>query len=1382
DGLSDGHEVLDLGTNATNPDTDGDGLGDWWENNVTGTDPLDPDTDDDGLTDWWENNVTGTDPLDPDTDDDGLNDFRENNQTGTDPLDPDTDDDGLLDGPELDDWGTDPLDNETDGDGLDDGDEVFTHGTDPADADSDDDGLSDGAEVLDWGTDPLDADTDDDYLNDGAEVLTWETDPLDPDTDDDGMQDGHEVSQGCDPLDPDTDDDGLIDGWEFQRLLEGYAFSPTKNDTNDDGIEDGDEDPDGDGLGVLDEMNIHFTDPLNRDSDSDGLWDGDELDPWNIQLDPVDNNRNYDSWPNSTDSDGDGVGDYAEVVPSNDTYGSRTDPLRADTDSDDLDDAFELSYYWNVTGDNNTARLWYDEEGWETSDPTDPNTDGDEWDDGDDENPVSVVTDEEDPGWGFAPPSRGPQIRPDSVNKTELFVWTGRLYNTTTGAGYSNIMVSGYLNRTVNTTGSIIGQNLTDSDGYFNVESSVPADYVAGDWVIRFHIPRTPINATTILKESYSPAFPLAVHGYSNLTISVPPTSPLNGTTVVTGLLREQGNLPMDGTVVNLSWQGLLLNTTTGSDGSFVFAIDLPETPGNYSLNASWNGTVFVSAAGTSGWTDVIDGNVNLTVALPSVLLSNTSYLVTGTLQGNETVLPTGTLVLALGGQPFMTLPVSGNGDWQALLEVAGNATPGNTSLTVTYSGDGYHPAAVLSEPVMIRGWSALTLESLSTNRDSGVTLRGNLTDNRGFPVEGAEVALQWNLRWSGTTVTDSNGQYSLLLDLSEAANGPHIAKAFFNTTLALNGSYAVAEILVETDTFLLFENCAQNGTGWECNAVRGQNFTLAGRLVDDRGEGLAFAELEVLWDEASLPVIYADIDGNFSLEIPIAADVVQPFDVLVTHPQRGFLHGSAGEVLVLPQSSVNITLLATDAMRGYDVVVGGVIHDLLGAPVGGAELLLELRDPAGAIWLTQPVMTDGNGIFTFTTQVPADVSAGNGSVFADYEGARFYLANHTSTPTLFGISGASQFSGLNASSDSGMLLRGHAVSFTGVLTDELGNLLNGNVSAQLDMHDLTIATLGDGSYHANGTVPAHYRLNHTLTFSWLGDEFHTGASGSLEVTVYVATQLLLAADPPVARPGDNVTLVAMLQEDDGSPLAGLMVTLEFVLFDQLGQVIDQQNVTRVTGGDGGVSEVIEFIPGTEYLRISGGYGGSGTWVATTSSTDVEREVVVVPGTDWSQYLPLLAGIPAALMVSGYYLYWLQRHKYEVRNLIRDMQEQMNEEDDYRRIIIQSYFQLTSILERYGFLRRPTQTAREFREVLSRALPISPEGVGLMTQLFEIARYSGVKPQVVDEFGMTWSDGSYNLWCGEALETLRTIELDLEGGLEQGFLNRMGRKFRRWAT
>ncbi|MDP6834719.1 MAG: DUF4129 domain-containing protein, partial [Candidatus Poseidoniia archaeon] len=742
---------------------------------------------------------------------------------------------------------------------------------------------------------------------------------------------------------------------------------------------------------------------------------------------------------------------------------------------------------------------------------------------------------------------------------------------------------------------------------------------------------------------------------------------------------------------------------------------------------------------------------------------------------------PNGTLTLALGGQIFAILPISDNGAWQAQLSVPDNATAGNTSVTVAFSGDSYHPAVVISQNATIRGWTALTLESLSANREHGATLRGNLTNNRGLPIEGVNVALQWDIHWIGTAVTDSNGQYLLSHNISNATNGPHIAKAFFNTTLTLNGSYAIAQILVETDTFLTFPDCVQNGTAWECNGVRGENFTLTGRLTDDSGEGLLFAELEVLWDDMSLPVIYTDGGGNFSLEMPIATTTTEPFEVLITHPERGYLHGSAAEMQIIVQSPVNITLLATDAIRGYDVVISGTITDLIGVPVADTELVLDLRSPAGSTWLVQPVMSDTNGVFVFTGLVPADVVTGYGSAFANYSGTQSYLANHSSTPVLFRVSGTSEFSQLNASSGNGALLRGHPVIFSGMLTDDLGNTLDGNVTAQLDAHDFSVSYLGNGSYRSNGTIPSHYRLNHTLSFSWLGDEFHSGANGSLEVTVYVATQLLLAADPEMVLPGSNVTLTATLQEDDGTPLPTETIELEVILFNQLEQVVETQNTTLVTGANGTVKLVVEFLPGTEYMRVNGSFSGAGTWAATEGGIRVERKLTVVPGTDWSHYLPLLAGIPIALIVTGYYLYWLQRHKYEVRNLIQQMQQQMNEEDDYRRIIIQSYYQLTSILERYGFLRRHTQTAREFREVLSRAMPISPEGVNLMTQLFEIARYSGVKPQVVDEFGMAWSDGSYNLWCSEALETLAEIEEEMEGVLEQGFMTRTSRWIRRWA-
>ena len=203
DGLTNGEEIYETGTNPKDADTDHDGLEDGAELDQLGTDPPDADTDDDGIADG-----------DEDTDADGLTDGDEL-AIGADPFDADTDDDGLTDGDEVHLHGTSPLDADTDADGLDDGDEVAM-GTDPLDADSDDDALSDGDEVHLYGTDPLDADTDDDGLTDGDEVLVHGTDPLDPDTDDDELTDFEEVGFGTDPLDADTDGDGLLDGEDVE--------------------------------------------------------------------------------------------------------------------------------------------------------------------------------------------------------------------------------------------------------------------------------------------------------------------------------------------------------------------------------------------------------------------------------------------------------------------------------------------------------------------------------------------------------------------------------------------------------------------------------------------------------------------------------------------------------------------------------------------------------------------------------------------------------------------------------------------------------------------------------------------------------------------------------------------------------------------------------------------------------------------------------------------------------------------------------------------------------------------------------------------------------------------------------------------------------------
>jgi len=140
-----------LGTSINGTDSDTDGLEDGPEVLEYGTDPLKNDTDGDGLNDARE--VDGsTNATDPDTDGDGLEDGAEVHEYDTVPSDPDSDDDGLDDGVEVR-GETDPNVADTDGDGLEDGAEVNVYDTDPTDPDTDGDGLDDSLEVS-MGSDP----------------------------------------------------------------------------------------------------------------------------------------------------------------------------------------------------------------------------------------------------------------------------------------------------------------------------------------------------------------------------------------------------------------------------------------------------------------------------------------------------------------------------------------------------------------------------------------------------------------------------------------------------------------------------------------------------------------------------------------------------------------------------------------------------------------------------------------------------------------------------------------------------------------------------------------------------------------------------------------------------------------------------------------------------------------------------------------------------------------------------------------------------------------------------------------------------------------------------------------------------------------------------
>ena len=446
DNLSDGDEVRGIGatTVTSDPldqDTDNGGVNDGVEVLNDSTNPNDADddvpavdSDNDGLSDAQEA-LLGTNPNDNDSDNDGILDADEVNGTGplagfgpTDPLDADSDDDGLSDGAEVNGTGpladtgfiTDPTEADTDGDSIPDGIEVGV--TTPVSAGLEDGVAFDGTDnfVADADpsttTDPTNADTDNDGLADGGPngedqnsdgstgnvVIgdtgtpgSGETDPNNEDSDNDGLLDGDEVNGKAlpnngvftsDPLDTDTDDGGASDAAEFS-----VAGDPT-NAADDAAATDSDND------GLADTIEAQLgTDPEDADSDNDGILDGREVD-----FDNMFEQANGDTNPLDADTDNDGISDGDEVNGTGPlaALGVVTDPLNADTDNDGLPDGLEAGVGGAanppVDGGNSdgTAAVPFFGTGLQgtgyradlfpesTTDPTNPDTDGDGLPDG----------------------------------------------------------------------------------------------------------------------------------------------------------------------------------------------------------------------------------------------------------------------------------------------------------------------------------------------------------------------------------------------------------------------------------------------------------------------------------------------------------------------------------------------------------------------------------------------------------------------------------------------------------------------------------------------------------------------------------------------------------------------------------------------------------------------------------------------------------------------------------------------------------------------------------------------------------------------------------------------------------------------------------------
>ncbi len=131
----------------------------------------------------------------------------------------------------------------------------------------------------------------------------------------------------------------------------------------------------------------------------------------------------------------------------------------------------------------------------------------------------------------------------------------------------------------------------------------------------------------------------------------------------------------------------------------------------------------------------------------------------------------------------------------------------------------------------------------------------------------------------------------------------------------------------------------------------------------------------------------------------------------------------------------------------------------------------------------------------------------------------------------------------------------------------------------------------------------------------------------------------------------------------------------------------------------------------------------------TPSNNDLTNDMSGNFGNVW----PIIIGLILIIIVALYYLMWRSQHIDELAEVAEEAEEKLKSiEDKYqfdsiRLAIFEAYKSMLKVMQKYDFVRKPSMTPKEFRDLIIVTLSISETNINSLTDIFEEARYSDHK-------------------------------------------------------
>ncbi|SVC97296.1 uncharacterized protein METZ01_LOCUS350150, partial [marine metagenome] len=274
----------------------------------------------------------------------------------------------------------------------------------------------------------------------------------------------------------------------------------------------------------------------------------------------------------------------------------------------------------------------------------------------------------------------------------------------------------------------------------------------------------------------------------------------------------------------------------------------------------------------------------------------------------------------------------------------------------------------------------------------------------------------------------------------------------------------------------------------WDCKAKRNQEYSIKGTVVDELGIPIEGALVEFINKEED--VRYEQLTnetGEFEFTMNIPAGQTEELDVEINVLDSNSISDMDNEITVIPQSEIDITININDGHRGENVTITGSVNDDDGVPVVGETVGIYV---AGNEYYME---TNDLGLFALNHSLVSNHKLGLDYAIAIFNETGYYLGNQTNSS--FAVYGSSYFDSIRVEGDgfNGEIISGGDIVVTGILVDDLGHRINGNISGAIGSGELTTIFTNETTFVASGIVPKTYRNNHTLELGYSGSEFIYG-------------------------------------------------------------------------------------------------------------------------------------------------------------------------------------------------------------------------------------------------------------------------------------------------